>query len=263
MDLQLKDKTALVTGSTQGIGFAIAKGLAAEGAAVIINGRTADKVEAAVAQIKSAVLDAEVGGMHADLGTREGVDKLTGHARKVDILINNVGLFGPKDFLDIEDDDWQTFFDTNVMSAVRLSRYYLPGMVERGWGRLLFVSSESGIHIPPEMVHYGFTKAALLAISRGIAESVPGTGVTSNAILPGPTRSEGVSEMLSEMGEPGQSQEEIEQDFIDNTRPTSLIKRLATPEEVANLAVYLASPLSSATNGAPMRVDGGVVRAMA
>lgn len=262
MDLLLNDKTALVTGSTGGIGFAIARGLAAEGAAVIVNGRTQDKVQAAINRIKSDYPDAEVGGMHADLGTREGVDQLTEHARKTDILINNVGIFEPKDFLDIEDDDWQRFFDINVMSAVRLSRYYLPGMLERGWGRLLFLSSESGIHIPPEMVHYGFTKAALLAVSRGIAESIPGTGVTSNAILPGPTRSQGVSDMLAGMTKDGQSDEEVEREFIDNERPSSLIKRLATPEEVANLAVYLASPLSSATNGAPMRVDGGVVRSM-
>jgi len=255
MDLQLKDKTALVTGSTQGIGFAIARGLAAEGAAVIVNGRTEDKVKAAVDRIKRESPQAEVGGMHADLSTRDGVDQLTGHAQKCDILVNNIGIFGPKDFLDIEDADWQSFFDTNVMSAVRLSRHYLPGMIERGWGRLLFVSSESGIHIPPEMVHYGVTKAALLALSRGIAESVPGTGVTANSILPGPTRSEGVEEMLAEGGDPGQSQDEIEQDFIENTRPTSLIKRLATPEEVANLTVYLASPRSSATNGAKYRVS--------
>lgn len=263
MDLQLGEKTALVTGSTQGIGYAIARGLAAEGAAVIVNGRTQAKVEDAVKRIKSEVPNAEVGGMHADVGTRAGVESLTDHARKTDILVNNVGLFESRDFGDIDDDEWQRYFDVNVMSAVRLSRYYLPGMLERGWGRLLFVSSESGIHIPPEMVHYGFTKAALLAVSRGIAESVPGTGVTANAILPGPTRSEGVSQMLADMGEQGQSREEIEREFIDSARPSSLIKRLATPEEVANLAVYLASPRSSATNGAPMRVDGGVVRAMA
>lgn len=263
MDLQLNGKTALVTGSTQGIGFAIARGLAAEGAAVIVNGRSEDRVSDAVARIRADLPQAEVGGMHADLGSRDGVDQLTAHARRCDILVNNVGLFGPTDFLDIDDETWQRYFDVNVMSAVRLSRFYLPGMLEQGWGRLLFVSSESGIHIPPEMVHYGFTKSALLSLSRGIAESFPGTGVTSNAILPGPTRSEGVSDMLADMGEPGQSAEQIEREFIDQARPSSLIKRLATPEEVANLAVYLASPLSSATNGAPMRVDGGVVRAMA
>lgn len=262
MDLQLGEKTALVTGSTGGIGFAIAQGLAAEGAAVIVNGRDEQRVKDAIERIKSEHPDAEVGGMHADLASRDGVEQLTDHARKTDILVNSLGIFEPKEFLQIEDDDWQRFFDTNVMSAVRLSRHYLPGMLERGWGRLLFISSESGIHIPAEMVHYGFTKAAVLAVSRGIAESIPGTGVTANAILPGPTRSEGVSEMLADMAEEGQSQESVEQAFIENERPSSLIKRLATPEEVANLVVYMASPLSSATNGAPMRVDGGVVRAM-
>lgn len=263
MDLQLDDKTALVTGSTAGIGYAIARGLAAEGASVIVNGRSEARVDQAIAAIRDEFPEAHVGGMHADLSTREGVDGLTAHARKVDILVNNLGIFQPKPFLEVDDDDWQRFFDTNVMSAVRLSRYYLPGMVERGWGRQIFISSESGIHIPPEMVHYGFTKAAMLALSRGIAETVPGTGVTCNAVLPGPTRSEGVGAMIEAGAEPGQSQEQAERAFLEDARPSSLIKRLATPEEVANMVVYVASPRSAATNGAPLRVDGGVVRAMA
>ena len=261
MDLNLAGKRALVTGSTQGIGYAIAKGLANEGAIVILNGRKQDKVDDAVAKL-NAEAKGEAIGIAADVGTAEGAEKLAKEAGKVDILVNNAGIFEPKPALEITDDDWQRFFDINVMSGIRMTRALMPHMLDQGWGRVIFISSESGVHIPPEMVHYGMTKAAQLALSRGFAESFPGSGVTVNAVLPGPTRSEGVEDFLEQMGSSGDDPEAVEREFIEENRPTSLIKRMATVEEVANMVVYLCGEGASATNGAPLRVDGGVVRSM-
>lgn len=263
MNLQLDGKRALVTGSSAGIGYAIAGGLAAEGAAVAVNGRDGDRVEQAASAIEADNTGVSVERVVADLGTRKGVETLCEQVPELDILVNNLSLFGPREFTSIDDDEWQHFFDVNLMSGVRLSRHYLPAMEDRGWGRILFVSSESGVHIPPEMIHYGVTKAAQLALARGLAEATGDSGVTVNSILPGPTRSEGLEGFLKEMaGRANQSLEEFERGFIAENRPSSLIGRLAETEEVANLAVYLCSPLASATTGAPMRVDGGVVRAM-
>ncbi|MFD0987292.1 SDR family NAD(P)-dependent oxidoreductase [Methyloligella solikamskensis] len=261
MDLKLAGKRALVTGSTQGIGYAIAKGLANEGAIVILNGRKQGKLDEAVAKLNSEA-KGEAIGIAADVGTAEGAEKLAKEAGKVDILVNNAGIFEPKPVLEITDDDWQRFFDINVMSGIRLTRALMPHMLDQGWGRVIFISSESGVHIPPEMVHYGMTKAANLALSRGFAESFPGSGVTVNAVLPGPTRSEGVETFLEQMGGSGDDPEAVEREFIEENRPTSLIKRMATVEEVANMVVYLCGEGAAATNGAPVRVDGGVVRSM-
>lgn len=263
MLIDLAGRRAIVAGSTAGIGFAIARGLAASGAAVVVTGRTAPRVEAAVAQIAQGVPGAQVTGVAGDLGTRAGTDHLIAAVPAADILVNSLGIFEPKPFFDIEDADWMHFFEVNVMSGVRLARHYAPGMAERGWGRVVFVSSESGVQIPAEMVHYGVTKTAQLAVSRGLAESLAGTGVTVNAILPGPTRSEGVGKFFAQIAaERGTNQAAVEQDFIATHRPSSLIKRLATVDEIANLAVYLASAQASATTGAALRVDGGIVRSV-
>jgi len=256
MDLGLKGKRALVTGSTAGIGLAIAKQLAAEGASVWVNGRTQDRVDAALKEVSG---DAQ--GVAADLSTAEGAAILFDTVDQIDILVNNLGIFELKPFLEIEDEEWIRFLQANVLSGVRVTRHYLPGMVERTWGRVLFVSSESGIHIPAEMVHYGVTKAAQIALARGIAESIPGSGVTVNSLLPGPTESEGVTAMIAKISkEQGITPEEVEAGFIRNARPSSLIKRLAKVEEVAAMAVYLCSEPASATTGSPVRVDGGVVK---
>jgi len=256
MDLGLKGKRALVTGSTAGIGLAIAKRLAAEGASVWVNGRTQDRVDAALKEVSG---DAQ--GVAADLSTAEGAAILFDTVDQIDILVNNLGIFELKPFLEIEDEEWIRFLQANVLSGVRVTRHYLPGMVERTWGRVLFVSSESGIHIPAEMVHYGVTKAAQIALARGIAESIPGSGVTVNSLLPGPTESEGVTAMIAKISkEQGITPEEVEAGFIRNARPSSLIKRLAKVEEVAAMAVYLCSEPASATTGSPVRVDGGVVK---
>jgi NAD(P)-dependent dehydrogenase (short-subunit alcohol dehydrogenase family) len=254
MDLQLNGKTALISGSTKGIGFAIARLLAAEGAKVILNGRT----EAAVADAKKQIPTAE--GFAADLATGEGCAAIARKHPEVDILVNNLGIFERKAFEDIDDAEWQRFFDINVMSGVRLSRTYLPGMKRRNWGRVLFISSESALQIPDNMIHYGMTKTAQLAISRGLAETCAGTQVTVNAILPGPTLSDGNKAAIAKRA-PGRPLAEVEKEFFDKVRPSSLLKRYATPEEVASMAAYLCSPLASATNGAALRVDGGVVRA--
>jgi NAD(P)-dependent dehydrogenase (short-subunit alcohol dehydrogenase family) len=260
MDLKLRGKRALVTGSTAGIGFAIARGLARERAEVIINGRSEDKVAEAVRRITSE-MGSSATGIAADLSSAEGVNRLLERAGRVDILINNVGIFEPVPFLEISDQDWFRFFELNVMSGVRLSRALLPSMLRRNWGRIIFVSSESGVQIPAEMVHYGVTKTAQLALSRGIAESVAGSGVTVNAVLPGPTRSDGVVDFLGKVAaEHNADQSEVEAEFLRTMRPSSLIRRFAEPDEVANLVVFLAGEGSSATTGASLRVDGGVVR---
>ena len=261
MHIDLSGKHAIVTGSTAGIGYAIAHGLAQAGATVVINGRTQARVDAAVAQLKKDLPNARLQGVAGDLGTAAGAAEFIKQVPETDILVNNLGIFEPKPFFEIPDEDWERFFQVNVMSAVRLSRHYAPGMKERGWGRIQFLSSESGVQIPVEMVHYGFTKTALLAISRGLAETLAGTGVTVNAVLPGPTRSEGVGDFFEKMaGGQGKSTKELETAFIREHRPSSLIQRLATTEEVANMCVYLASQQASATTGAALRVDGGVVR---
>jgi NAD(P)-dependent dehydrogenase (short-subunit alcohol dehydrogenase family) len=264
MRIELSGKTAVVSGSTAGIGFAIAKGLAQAGAAVVLNGRTQGAVDAAVARIGEVDPRAEVRGVAADLGTAEGCAALVAAEPTADILVNNVGIFGPQDFFEVTDETWERFWQVNVMSGVRLSRAYAPQMIARGWGRVIFISSESGLNIPAEMIHYGVTKTADLALSRGLAKRLAGTGVTVNAVLPGPTLSEGVAEMLKPAHEmTGKSVEELAAEFVRAYRPSSIIGRAATPEEVANLVVYVASPLSSATTGAALRVDGGVVDTIA
>jgi NAD(P)-dependent dehydrogenase (short-subunit alcohol dehydrogenase family) len=258
MDLQLTGKTALVTGSTAGIGFAIARSLDQEGARVIVNGRTQERVDAALGRLSSSA-----SGMAADLGTAYGVANTIERYPEVDILVNNLGIFEPKPFESIPDEDWFRFFEINVMSGVRLSRHYLPLMKARNWGRILFISSESGVQIPAEMVHYGVTKTAQLAVSRGLAELTAGTGVTVNAILPGPTESEGVVDFVDSLArQQSTNRDTIEQEFFRSARPTSLLQRFATPDEIAALATFVASPLASATNGAALRVDGGVVRSV-
>lgn len=264
MNIDLSNRRAVVSGSTAGIGLAIAKGLARAGAEVVINGRTQARVDEALASLHKAIPQARLSGVAADLSNAEGVEVFVAQVPEADILVNNLGIFEPKPFFDIPDADWLRFFDVNVMSGVRLSRHYAQGMRDRGWGRVLFLSSESGLQIPPEMVHYGVTKTAQLAVSRGLAETLAGTGVTVNAVLPGPTRSEGVGEFFAKMAaEQGVSLDEMERNFIAEHRPTSLIKRLATVDEVANLVVYLASEQASATTGASLRVDGGVTRSIA
>jgi NAD(P)-dependent dehydrogenase (short-subunit alcohol dehydrogenase family) len=264
MKIDLADKTAIVTGSTAGIGFAIAKGLAAAGAEVVVNGRKQAAVDAALAALKQAVPGSVVRGFAADLGTAEGCAALVRAEPAADILVNNVGIFGPHDFFEIPDSEWTRFFEVNVMSGVRLSRAYLPGMVERDWGRVVFLSSESALNIPVDMIHYGFTKTAVLAISRGLAKRVAGTGVTVNAVLPGPTLSEGVEAMLKDSAAAaGLPIEEAAAAFVKENRPSSIIQRTATVDEVANMVVYVASPQASATTGAALRVDGGVVDTIA
>ena len=262
MDLKLEGKRALVTGSTAGIGFAIASGLAREGAEVIVNGRSEKRVAEALERIRSEAGSRAV-GIAADLGTAQGAGRLAEQADRVDILVNNVGIFEPVPFLKIDDNDWLHTFEVNVMSGVRLSRALVPQMVERGFGRIIFISSESGVQIPAEMVHYGVTKTAQLALSRGIAETVAGTGVTVNAVLPGPTRSDGVVEFLDKLAQDqGTDVAKFEAQFVRTMRPSSLIQRFAEPEEVANLVVFLAGGGASAITGAALRVDGGVVRSI-
>jgi NAD(P)-dependent dehydrogenase (short-subunit alcohol dehydrogenase family) len=263
MDLQLTDKTALVTGSTAGIGLAVASLLAQEGAAVVVNGRSQQRVEDAVQRILQQKQDARVTGAAADLGTKEGVDLLTRRVPAVDILVNNLGIFETKPFAEITDENWLRFFEVNVLSGVRLSRFYLPGMLRKNWGRIAFISSESALNIPAEMVHYGVTKTAQVALARGLAETTAGTGVTVNSVLPGPTRSEGVEKFVQDMAK-GQGGDEaaVEKEFFRSVRPSSLLKRFASPEEVAALVVYVCSPRASATTGAALRVDGGVVRSI-
>ena len=263
MDLQISGKRALITGSTAGIGFAIALELAKEGAKVVLNGRRPQQVAAAVTRLQQQVPGASVEGVAADLATAAGCDALLAAWPQADILVNNLGIFDPVPFEDIPDAEWQRFFDVNVMSGVRLSRHYLPQMKAVNWGRIVFISSESGVNPPSEMVHYGMTKAAQLSISRGLAQTTTGTGVTVNAVLPGPTRSEGVGEFFGKLAaEQGISQDEMEQRFFAEGRPSSINKRLADPAEVAALVAYVSSARSSATNGAALRVDGGVIYSM-
>jgi len=260
MDLQLSKKIALVTGSTAGIGNAIATALAAEGATVIVTGRSETAVEAAVAKMKTET-KGEVLGFAGDLSVASVAEALVRKHPIVDVLVNNLGIFEVRAFADITDADWQRFFDVNVLSGARLARSYLPGMLKRNWGRIIFISSESGLQIPAEMIHYGMTKAAQIAVARGLAELTAGTGVTVNSVLPGPTRSRGVGDFVVEMAvAAGTTPAEVEKEFFKTARPTSLLKRFATPEEVASMVAYVASPLSSATNGAALRVDGGVVK---
>ncbi len=262
MDLKLDGKIALVTGSTAGIGFAIAKSLASEGAHVYVNGRSQQRVDTATAKIRSYGA-AHVHGIVADFSDSTGAEAVIATLPAVDVLVNNVGIFEPKPFADISDADWYRLFEINVMSGVRLSRHYLSGMLERRWGRILFISSESAVQIPAEMVHYGMTKTAQVAIARGIAESVAGTGVTANSVLAGPTASEGVGAFVEAMAkQQNKSRSEIEKQFFEHVRPSSLLKRFETVDEVAAMATYLAGEVSSATNGAAVRVDGGVVRAI-
>jgi len=260
MDLQLTGKKALVSGSTAGIGLAIASLLAQEGADVIVNGRSESSVQQAIAQIQQAT-GKSVSGFAGDL-TQAGVaQSLIAQYPAVDILVNNLGIFEPKAFEEIPDEDWQRFFDVNVLSGVRLARLYLPAMKQQDWGRIVFISSESGVQIPPEMIHYGMTKSAQISVARGLAESLAGTQITVNSILPGPTRSRGVGDFVEALAKAeNKSQAAFEQAFFESVRPTSLIKRFATTEEVANLVAYIASPLSSATTGAALRVDGGVIK---
>jgi NAD(P)-dependent dehydrogenase (short-subunit alcohol dehydrogenase family) len=264
MDLQLHGKIALVTGSTAGIGFAIASLLAKEGATVVVNGRTAKRVEDAVGKIVKAAPTAKVSGVDADVSSAAGVAKLVAAVPQVDILVNNAGIFEPKAFAEISDEDWFRFFEANVMSGVRLSRFYFPKMLQRNRGRIVFISSESALQTPAEMVHYGMTKTAQLAVSRGLAELTAGTAVTVNSVLPGPTASEGVKTFVDQLAtERGKSAQEFEKEFFTAGRPSSLLKRFSTTEEVANLVAYVCSPLASSTNGAALRVDGGVVKSIA
>jgi NAD(P)-dependent dehydrogenase (short-subunit alcohol dehydrogenase family) len=264
LNLDLRGHVALVSGSTAGIGLAVAEGLAALGAATIVNGRTAARVEAAIAALQERDPNASLMGAPFDLSNAAGVAALTAAFPRVDVLVNNVGIFAPQPFEEILDEDWFRFFETNVMSGVRLSRAYLPYMRERNWGRIIFVSSESALNIPVEMIHYGTTKTAQLAVARGLAESVAGTGITVNSVLPGPTRSEGVVEFLARMAkQQGVDEGQMEREFFRTARPTSLLKRFASTEEVANMIVYLCTPAASATTGASVRVDGGVVKTIA
>jgi NAD(P)-dependent dehydrogenase (short-subunit alcohol dehydrogenase family) len=263
MDLELQGKRALVTGSTAGIGFAIARGLAKEGAAVIVNGRTAQRVDQALAALKKESVSGRLEALAADLGTADGTRIAIDRFPEVDILVNNLGIFEIKPFESIPDSDWLRFFEVNILSGVRLSRHYLPGMKQRNWGRIVFISSESAIQIPAEMIHYGMTKTAQLAIARGLAETTAGTNVTVNSVLPGPTASEGAITFVESLARDQRTtRQEVERAFFQNMRPTSLLKRMVAPEEVANLVTFVCSPLSSATNGAALRVDGGVVRSI-
>lgn len=261
MDLQLKNKKALITGSTAGIGYATALQLAKEGAEVFINGRTAERVDKAVEQIKAETGNSQVSGIIADFSSVESVKKLIIELPQVDILVNNVAIFEPKAFVDITDEDWLRFYEINVMSGIRLARAYFPLMLSKGWGRIIFISSESAIQIPEEMIHYGMTKTAQLAVARGLAELTKGTAVTVNSVLPGPTMSEGVGGFIENLAkDQNKTTTEVESDFFKTIRPTSIIQRFLETGEVANMVTYLASPLASATNGAALRAEGGLLK---
>jgi NAD(P)-dependent dehydrogenase (short-subunit alcohol dehydrogenase family) len=264
MKIDLSGKTALVTGSTSGIGYAVAKGLAAAGASVVVNGRTQAKVDAAVAALAKVVLGSKVKGIAADVSTAAGCEALVAALPEVDILINNAGIFEPKGFFDIPDEDWTRFLEVNLMSGVRLARAYMKAMLQHNWGRIVFISSESALNIPKEMIHYGVTKTAQLALSRGLAEMTRGTAVTVNSVLPGPTMSEGVETFVKDLAKQnGQSVEEAASQFVKQFRPTSLLQRFASVEEIANMVVYVSSKEASATNGAALRAEGGIVQTIA
>jgi len=264
MDLGLRGKRAVVTGSTAGIGLATAHALAREGAGVMVTGRTEARVQDAIARLKRAMPDAVLDGLACDLGSAAGCRALTERLPDVDVLVNNVGIFEPKPFEQIPDEDWLRFFETNVLSGVRLARHYVAGMRARNWGRIIFVSSESALQIPTEMIHYGTTKTAQLAVARGLAETLAGTGVTVNSVLPGPTASEGVTAFVGQMAAArGVDTATAEREFFATARPSSILQCFATPDEVASMIAYLCSTAASATTGASVRVDGGVVRAIA
>ncbi|MBT2560639.1 SDR family oxidoreductase [Pedobacter sp. ISL-68] len=261
MDLQLRNKKALITGSTAGIGFAIALSLAKEGAEVIVNGRTSTRVETAISQIKAESGNDKVTGIVADFASAESIQNMVLQLPEVDILVNSVAIFEPKAFAEITDEDWLRFYEINVMSGIRLSREYFGKMVENGWGRIIFISSESAVQIPEEMIHYGVSKTAQLALARGLAELTKGTAVTVNAVLPGPTLSEGVEGFIKKLAvDQNKTTAEIETDFFNTVRPTSIIRRFLDTAEVANMVTYLASPLASATNGAAIRAEGGLLK---
>lgn len=263
MNLRLQGKRALVTGSTAGIGFAIASVLAAEGASVIVSGRTQERVDKAIKSLREINQGAGITGFAGDLGRREVIDKLTANVDSVDILINNLGIFDQKPFTDIPDEEWIRFYEVNVLSGVRLSRFYLPRMLKRHWGRIVFISSEAAVNTSAEAINYGVTKTAQLALARGLAAMTAGTNVTVNSVLPGPTNSEGIHHYLVELARArGAETTAIEKELFQTVWPTSLLRRLATPEEVASLVVYLCSPLAVATNGAALRADGGMVRSI-
>jgi len=264
MKIDLNEKLAIVSGSTAGIGLGIARTLAEAGATVVVIGREASKVEQALATIRQAVSGAQVRGLVADLGTAAGAEQLFTAEPRADILVNNLGIFNDVDFFDAPDSEWTRFYEVNVISGVRLARHYVPDMVKQGWGRVIFLSSESGVATPADMINYGVTKSANLAVSHGLAKRLAGTGVTVNAVLPGPTFTDGLEQMLKGATEQsGRSARDEADEFVRKARPTSIIQRAAEVEEVANLVVYIASPLSSATTGAALRVDGGVVDSMA
>ncbi len=264
MKIDISGKVAIVSGSTAGIGLGISQALAQSGATVVVIGRESGKVDEALASIRQAVPGADLRGLVADLGTAEGAEKLFAAEPRADILVNNLGIFNDVDFFDAPDSEWTRFYEVNVISGVRLSRHYTPGMVEQGWGRVIFVSSESGVATPADMINYGVTKSANLAVSHGLAKRLAGTGVTVNAILPGPTFTDGLEHMLKDaVAKSGRSARDEADVFVRNARPTSIIQRAANVDEVANLVAYIASPLSSATTGAALRVDGGVVDSMA
>lgn len=263
MDLKLEDKKAFISGSTSGIGFATAKRFLIEGATVIINGRSQESIDQAIAELKSETGSNHITGIPADFSKVEEVDKLMEALPEVDILINNAGIFEPKAFVDIPDEDWFRLFEVNVMSGIRLSRKYFPQMLEKNWGRIIFISSESAVFIPDEMIHYGMTKTAQLAVSRGLAELTKGTDVTVNSILPGPTKSKGVGQFIEDLAKSGgKTTKKVEEEFFQDMRPTSLIQRFAMVEEIADTVVYYSSPLASATNGASIRVEGGLVKSI-
>lgn len=263
MDLGLEGQKVLITGSTAGIGLAVAIAFAREKAHVILNGRSEERVRTAADAVTKAVPGARCEGVAADVATSEGAERIAAAHPDVDVLVNNAGVFAPAAFEDIPDAEWSRFFETNVMSGVRLARHYFPRMLKKDYGRILFVSSESGVQIPVEMIHYGMTKTAQLAIARGLAERTRGTGVTVNSVLPGPTASEGVGDFVRQLATSrGTSVEAMEREFFETARPSSLLARFATTEEVANMIVYLGSRAASATNGAAVRVDGGVVRSI-
>jgi len=258
MDLQLKGKKAIVTGGTAGIGLEIVRILAEEGVEVTIPGRNVKKVNEAI-----ATLPGSVRGLEADLATAEGASKLIQEVSETDILVNNLGIYENKSFVDITDEDWKRYFEINLLGGIRLSRYYFPGMIERNWGRVIFVSSEAGAETHPDMIHYGVTKTGQLVVSRGLAEMTKGTGVTVNSVLPGPTRSEAIVDYLQELAStPNATPEQAEKEFFEKHRPTSLIQRMAEGREVASLVAYLASPLAAATNGSAIRCEGGILRAL-